>query len=234
MPKYKKLLLMTGCMVCSMLLFGACGKKHDTSEAQRTGTPIERQFTAPKVENTLDPEQAEDTSALGTDPTAVLLDGKMITLETGDEIQANAWNELDVTRNGKTYSQFPTFYQGITLGSEMRVAVGAYGLKKGYAIVDRQIDKKGDGTTEVVIDDYTDLDFFDRENVLDANLIFGYQKDKDGQWQPVDADTLMKLYQEHSTKAEGIVMYTMDICGNAVKEEAAKSGQVIAMTVRYY
>ena len=77
--------------------------------------------------------------------TDIQLNGKLITLAPKDELQADAWNELEVTYNNKSYNKIPVLYKGITIGSKYEDVIEAFDIKAGYALIDRETATSNDG-----------------------------------------------------------------------------------------
>lgn len=163
-----------------------------------------------------------------TELTSVTLNGKQVTLKPGDVLSADAWNEGEVIFNGKEKSKkkYPKMYKNITIGSKLSEVIDAFALKPGYAVIDREIDTCGDGTTDIVREEYKDTEFFDKEKVLDGNFIFGYQK-KDGQWKALTYEALEELDEQESD----VLLYQIDICG--LKGEQVEEKSVISFSVTY-
>lgn len=164
--------------------------------------------------------------------TDVVLSGKTITLQPKDELKADSCNELDVTYNEKTYKKYPILYKGITIGSKRDDMMQAFDIKEGYAIIDREIDTVGDGTTDIVREEYKNQDFFDKEEVLDANFIFGYEQ-KEGQWMPI-AYKELEAISKNPEKASNVLFYQIDIRGSADPEYKSDWNKVIRFSISYY
>lgn len=161
--------------------------------------------------------------------------GKEIkTLIKGDTFFANMWNEPEITFNGESLKDTPVLYKGITIGSKLEEVMEAFRIKPGYAIVNREVDPYGDGCTDVVLEEYMDMDFFEEEKVLDADFIFGYQL-KEGKWEAIPHNQLEVIYQADSgtVEASDVILYCIDICGPQMKGETVGVGEVIRYEVSY-
>lgn len=159
----------------------------------------------------------------------VAVDGKAVTLEEGDILFASVWNEDEYTFKGDELDKQPYLYGGVTIGSKLDKVLDEFGVKPGYAYVDREIDRS-DGETDIIKEEYKDLDFFENEGVLDARFIFAYQK-VDDQWILLEAGEVGEI-METMTADKETILYNIDFCGGKLaSEERVNEKEVISFKV---
>lgn len=163
--------------------------------------------------------------------TDIQLNGKLITLAPKDELQADAWNELEVTYNNKSYNKIPVLYKGITIGSKYEDVIEAFDIKAGYALIDRETATSNDGCTDIIVEEYKNKDFFESESILDACFVFGYEQ-KDGAWNPIPYKKIKTIY-ENEKENTNVLLYQIDICGSQMPDEEVGVGRVIQIKVTY-
>lgn len=163
--------------------------------------------------------------------TEAVVGGKNITLVPKDELSADAWNDPEVTYNEKSYRKYPVLYKGITIGSKAEDVIESFDIKAGYAMVDREIDTSGDGCTDIVREEYKNMDFFEQEKVLDANFIFGYELEN-GEWNAITYKELQKISKNPDSVSD-VLLYQTDICGSQMEGEKVDPGCVIQFSVSY-
>ena len=136
--------------------------------------------------------------------------GKAVQLKSGDKLHADVWNnEGYYTMNGDKLKNQPGLYKGVTIGSDLKYVIDTFGIKPGYAIINREVSTpEQDGTTDIV----------DKESVLEAEFSWGYKK-VDGKWKMVTAKELKK------GKAD--LVYGVDFVGNLMASDVSVDEQQV-------
>ncbi|MCQ2451472.1 MAG: hypothetical protein MJ080_05815 [Clostridia bacterium] len=157
-------------------------------------------------------------------PSQVLVNGKRVELKKGDTLSVNAWGDPEYYFNDKELKKCPSIYKDIKIGDDLDSVLEAFGIKEGYAVVDREIaTKEQDGTTEIVSEEYKNNEFFEKENVLDADFCFGFIK-KDGSF-------VLATARELDRKKADLI-YNVDFVGSSLADDASvKEKQVISFSV---
>lgn len=161
--------------------------------------------------------------------TTIAIGNKNYTLEKGDYLYVNNWNELEVKYNDKEYKEIPVIYQGITIGSTLDEVLDVFSLKKDYANINMEVPtKEKDGTTDIINVLYKNKDSFNY-NYLDVNITFGYKKINNS-WEMLKYKDLEKYLEEEIVK-EDILVFHIDI--NGMTEENVNKAEVIMFTIEY-
>ena len=159
----------------------------------------------------------------------IIADGKRVTLQSGDSISVSVWFEPEYYFNDEQLKEAPVLCGGITIGSSVDEMIAAFGIKPGYAAIDREIDTAGDGTTEIVTEPYENTDFFTAEKVLDANIRFAFAPTEDG-WTLIPAEELKEVGDGEGD--DGVIQYAVDFVGGQLAADApVEERQIIAFAV---
>lgn len=151
------------------------------------------------------------------------------TLEKGDSLQVNNWNDLEVKYNDVEYQEIPVIYQGITIGSTLDEVINTFDIKEGYANINMEVStEEKDGTTDIINVLYKNKDSFNYD-YLDANITFGYKK-VNNNWKMLKYKELEK-YLEKETIKEDILVFHIDI--NGMIEENVNKAEVIMFNIEY-
>ena len=146
--------------------------------------------------------------------------GKAVELKSGDKLHADVWNkEGYYSLNGDKLKNQPGLYKGVTIGSDLKYVIDTFGIKPGYAIINREVSTpEQDGTTDIVEEVYKDTSFWDKESVLEAEFSWGYKK-VDGKWKMVTAKELKK------GKAD--LVYGVDFVGDLMASDVSVDEQQV-------
>lgn len=149
-------------------------------------------------------------------------------LKPGEKFQQSYWNEdqeliyTDNKGNEERHKGKGVLKNSVCIGSSVQDLINAYDIQEQGAIVNREIDTTGDGTTEVIEEAYKNLEFFEQEKVLDAMIIFGYEK-KDDKWTKLTYDALKEVTKDDSngtiTNDGTYLIFKCDFVGGALASE---------------
>ncbi len=171
-------------------------------------------------------------SGKGIDADVITIGDKTVKIEKGDNFSVSNWgDEPEYFKNDETLKEAPVLLNDITIGSDIDAVIKAFGIKPGYASVDREIDTSGDGTTDIVTEEYKNTDFFSKEKVLDAAFKFAYKFNGD-KWELMPYKELEAIPEE-GDKTGNTVIYNIDFLGGQLADESKlKEKQVISFSVR--
>lgn len=171
-------------------------------------------------------------SGKGIDADVITIGDKTVKIEKGDNFSVSNWgDEPEYFKNDETLKEAPVLLNNITIGSDIDDVIKAFGIKPGYAAVDREIDTSGDGTTDIVTEEYKNCDFFSKEKVLDASFMFAYRFEND-KWNMLPYKELEAIPEE-GDKTGNTLIYNIDFLGGQLADESPlKEKQVISFSVR--
>lgn len=171
--------------------------------------------------------------------TRIQIGDNEIILQQGERVEQNYWNEnreaVYTDADGKeSYYEDKVLVNGqITIGSNVKEVLDVFEITPGDAMVNREIDCYGDGTTDIVEEEYDSLDFFDEEKVLDARICFGYEK-MDGEWTKLSYETLRAVLYGDTDKEKEYLVFEFDFVGNALAGDTDVNERELIDLVVYY
>lgn len=140
----------------------------------------------------------------------VTIDGKTVTMKSGDSVEACDTDKKEFEFNGKECSETPVLFNGITLKSTLDDVLEKFDIEPDYAMVWLSLPGEEDENNKLIL--YKDLDFLKKEHVLAATFIVGYEK-RNGQWIKAMYNSSKKGFKPYD-KRKNFIEYYISVSGD--------------------
>ncbi len=155
------------------------------------------------------------------------INNKKIVMKKGTSLEAEAWNYKSIIYNKKEYKKYPVIKGGVTIGSSADDVVKMFDIKKGEALVDKEV-SAGDGETDVIVSRFKSIDEINKSKYVDLILIFGYKN--------VNGNLVKLNYKElkESMEKEKNILYYIGfngLCGDT--DQLVECSKVASISIYY-